>query len=79
MSEHQDRLESWHLVDDAGVVRSGGATVAVAFAALPGVGAPIARVASRFPRTTSSTYKWVAGHHLPLGRVFKPRARAWAA
>lgn len=75
--EHQDRLESWHLVDDAGVVRSGGAAVAVAFAALPG-GAPIGRVASRFPTTTSLAYKWVAGHRVPLGRLFKPRPRAWA-
>ena len=51
----RDRLDSWHLVDGAGVVRSGGAAVPMVFAALPG-GAPVARVASQFPRTTSRAY-----------------------
>ena len=74
----QDRLESWHLVDGAGVVRSGGAAVPMVFAALPG-GAPIARVVSLFPRTTSRAYEWVAGHRVLLGRLFKARPRAWAA
>jgi predicted DCC family thiol-disulfide oxidoreductase YuxK len=76
--ERQDRLESWHLVDGAGVVRSGGAAVPMVFAALPG-GAPIARVVSLFPRTTSRAYEWVAGHRVLLGRLFKARPRAWAA
>ena len=75
---HQDRLESWHLVDDTGVVRSGGAAVPMVLAALPG-GAPIAHVVSRFPRTTSRAYDWVATHRVLLGRLLKARPRAWAA
>jgi predicted DCC family thiol-disulfide oxidoreductase YuxK len=74
----QDRLESWHLIDGAGVVRSGGAALPMVFAALPG-GAPIARVVSLFPRTTSRAYEWVAGHRVLLGRLFKARPRGWAA
>jgi predicted DCC family thiol-disulfide oxidoreductase YuxK len=74
----QDRLKSWHLIDGAGVVRSGGAGVPVIFAALPW-GALIARVASRFPRTTSRAYEWVAAHRVLLGRLLTARPRAWAA
>ena len=74
----QDRLESWHLVDGAGVVRSGGAAIPMVFAALPGR-APIARVVSQFPRTTSRAYEWVAEHRVLLGRLLKARPRACAA
>jgi predicted DCC family thiol-disulfide oxidoreductase YuxK len=74
----QDRLKSWHLIDGAGVVRSGGAAIPMIFAALPW-GAPIARVASQFPRTTSRAYEWVAGHRVLLGRLLQARPRAWAA
>jgi predicted DCC family thiol-disulfide oxidoreductase YuxK len=73
----QDRLKSWHLIDGAGIVRSGGAGIPVIFAALPW-GALIARVASRFPRTTSRAYEWVAAHRVLLGRLLKARPRAWA-
>jgi predicted DCC family thiol-disulfide oxidoreductase YuxK len=74
----QDRLKSWHLIDHAGLVRSGGAGIPVILAALPG-GALIARVASRFPRTTSRAYEWVAAHRVLLGRPLRARPRAWAA
>lgn len=74
----QDRLESWHLVDTDGALRSGGAAVPVVLAALPG-GTAIARVVSRFPRTTWRAYEWVAGHRVLLGRLFRTRQRAWAA
>lgn len=76
--ERQARLESWHLVDRVGVVRSGGAAVTTVLAALPG-GAPLAYAASQFPATTSRAYEWVACHRVLLGRVFKTRPRAWAA
>jgi predicted DCC family thiol-disulfide oxidoreductase YuxK len=74
----QDRLKSWHLIDGAGVIHSGGAGIPVIFAALPW-GALIARVASRFPGTTSRAYEWVAAHRVLLGRLLRARPRAWAA
>ena len=74
----QDRLQSWHLVDGGGVLRSGGAAVPIVFAALPG-GAPIARILSLSPPMTSRAYEWVAGHRVLLGGLFKARPRAWAA
>lgn len=73
----EDRLKSWHLVDDARVVRSGGAAIPTIFAALPW-GALIARVALQFPRTTSRAYEWIAGHRVLLGRPLGARPRAWA-
>jgi predicted DCC family thiol-disulfide oxidoreductase YuxK len=77
MSSHE-RLASWHLIDGARVVRSGGTAIPVVFAALPG-GAPLARVTSQFPRTTSRTYEWIAAHRVLLGRLLRRRSRAWAA
>ncbi|MGH2855669.1 MAG: thiol-disulfide oxidoreductase DCC family protein [Solirubrobacteraceae bacterium] len=74
----QDRLKSWHLIDAEGTLYSGGAGLPVIFEALPW-GAPIARIASRFPRTTSRAYEWVAGHRVPLGRLLGGQPRAWAA
>jgi predicted DCC family thiol-disulfide oxidoreductase YuxK len=74
----QDRLASWHLIDAEGTLYSGGAGIGVIFAALP-YGSPIARVASRFERTTSRAYEWVAAHRVLLGRIFSARPRAWAA
>jgi predicted DCC family thiol-disulfide oxidoreductase YuxK len=74
----RDRLESWHLIDAEGVLYSGGAGISVIFAALPW-GGPIARIASRFPRTTSRAYDWVASHRVLLGRLPKARLRARAA
>jgi predicted DCC family thiol-disulfide oxidoreductase YuxK len=72
-----DRLASWHLID-AGEVRSAGAGLPVIFAALPG-GSAIARLASRFPSTTSLLYEWVAAHRGVLARPLSARARAWAS
>jgi predicted DCC family thiol-disulfide oxidoreductase YuxK len=73
-----ERLASWHLVDGTGAVRSGGAGAPVLFDRLPG-GTPLARVAARFPRTTSHAYDWVASHRSKLGRLFPARTRARAA
>ncbi len=72
-----ERLASWHLVDGSGAVRSAGAALPTAFAALPG-GAPIAGAASRLPGVTASAYTWVAGHRQLLGRPLGARSRAWA-
>jgi predicted DCC family thiol-disulfide oxidoreductase YuxK len=72
------RLESWHIVDRTRAIHSAGDATAVIFAALPR-GALLARIASRFPRTTSRVYGWVASHRVLLGRLFRARSRAWAA
>jgi len=74
----EDRLKSWHFVDDAGELRSGGPALPVAFAALPRGGA-FARIASRFPGATARAYRWVANHRVLLGRFFGARPRAWSA
>ena len=72
-----DRLESWHLVDGAGSVRSAGAALPVVFAVLPG-GTLIAGAVARSPRLTASAYSWVAGHREVLGRPLGTRTRAWS-
>jgi predicted DCC family thiol-disulfide oxidoreductase YuxK len=72
----EDRLKSWHLIDTAGALYSGGAGLPVILGALPWA-APIARVASRFPTVTSRAYEWVARHRVLLGRPLR-RARGWA-
>lgn len=72
-----DRLRSWHLVDPEGRLYSGGAGIPVVFDALPW-GTLIARIASRFPKTTSRVYDWVASNRAILGRLLKARVRAWA-
>jgi predicted DCC family thiol-disulfide oxidoreductase YuxK/GNAT superfamily N-acetyltransferase len=73
----QDRLRSWHLIDDTGALHSGGPAIPLALAALP-EGRPIARFASRFPGATSRVYDWVARHRVFLGRFLGRRSRTWA-
>jgi len=72
-----DRLKSWHLIDPAGALHSGGAAIPVVLATLPR-GVPLARLASRFPRATARAYEWVADHRVLLGRLFGVRSRSWA-
>jgi predicted DCC family thiol-disulfide oxidoreductase YuxK len=74
----RDRLASWHLVDAAGDVRSGGAGIPLVLAVLPRA-ARLARVVSQFPKATSRAYDWVADHRALLGRALGARPRAWAA
>ena len=74
----EDRLKSWHLIDASGTLYSGGGAIPVVLDALPW-GAPIARVASRFPNVTSRAYDRIADHRVLLGRGLKARPRAWAA
>jgi predicted DCC family thiol-disulfide oxidoreductase YuxK len=74
----QDRLKSWHLIDEGGALHSGGAAIPLVLSALPRAG-PLAHVASRIPRATSRTYGWVAAHRVLLGRLLGTRSRAWAA
>ena len=74
----RDRLKSWHLIDAERRLYSAGAGIPVILDALPW-GAPIARVASRFPNAAARAYGWVSNHRVLLGRPLKERPRAWAA
>lgn len=74
----EQRLSSWHLIDHDRTIHSGGAGIAFVFAELPG-GAPLARLAARFPRATARAYEWVAHHRGLLGRPLGDRSRSWAA
>jgi predicted DCC family thiol-disulfide oxidoreductase YuxK len=66
------RLASWHVCDERGLLASGGAGVAYVLARLP-AGAPAAALVRRLPRTTERAYGWVAAHRAGLGRLL-PRA-----
>jgi predicted DCC family thiol-disulfide oxidoreductase YuxK len=73
MSEGE-RMASWHLVDAAGEVRSGGAALPGLLRLLPG-GSPLASVAERAPRLRDRGYRWVAGHRSWFGRLLSERAK----
>jgi predicted DCC family thiol-disulfide oxidoreductase YuxK len=66
---------SWHLVAPNGRTYSGGKAVPQLARLLP-AGAPIAALASAFPRATDRAYRWVARHRERLGRVLGERACA---
>jgi predicted DCC family thiol-disulfide oxidoreductase YuxK len=61
------KMASWHLVAPNGRTYSGGAAVPQLARLLP-AGAPIAALASTFPRTADRAYRWWPG-----------TANAWAA
>ena len=56
-----ERLDSWHLVEPGGRLRSAGAGAAPLARALPG-GRPLGFAFDRFPRATERAYRFVAGH-----------------
>ncbi len=62
------KMASWHLVAPGGRTYSGGEAVPLLARLLP-AGAPIASLASAFPRTTDRAYRWVARHRDCLGRA----------
>ncbi|MDQ3729018.1 MAG: DCC1-like thiol-disulfide oxidoreductase family protein [Actinomycetota bacterium] len=64
------RLDSWHLVDEAGSVRSAGAGFGILFDILPG-GAPLAAGARAFPRATERAYRAVAGNRTRLAKLLR--------
>jgi predicted DCC family thiol-disulfide oxidoreductase YuxK len=68
----QQRLASWHVCDDGGLLASGGAGLAHVLARLP-AGAPAAALARRMPRASERAYGWVAAHRVGLGKLL-PRA-----
>ena len=61
------RMESWHLVEPDGVIRSAGAAFAPLFSRLPG-GRPFAAFARRLPGAMERSYRLVAGNRTPIGR-----------
>ena len=73
--DRERKMASWHLVAPDGRTYSGGEAVPHLARLLP-AGAPIAAVASTFPRTVDRAYRWVARHREPLGRVLGERACA---
>jgi predicted DCC family thiol-disulfide oxidoreductase YuxK len=64
------RLDSWHLVDESGNVRSAGAGFGTLFDILPG-GAPLAAGARRFPGATERAYRAVAGNRTRLAKLLR--------
>jgi predicted DCC family thiol-disulfide oxidoreductase YuxK len=65
-------LESWHLVDSSGAVRSGGAAAAPLVALLPG-GRALAALFRAFPGLTDRAYRLVAGNRNRLARLVRAR------
>ena len=64
------RLDSWHLVDPSGEVRSAGAAAPPLLDLLPG-GRPLAGVARAMPGATERAYRAVAGNRDRLARLLR--------
>jgi len=64
------RLDSWHLVEPSGTVRSAGDAAAPLFDLLPG-GRPLAGVARALPGPTERAYRAVAGNRDRLARLLR--------
>jgi predicted DCC family thiol-disulfide oxidoreductase YuxK len=69
-----ERLASWHLVEEDGAVRSAGAAFPGLFRLLRG-GAPLAALTSRAPRITDRVYRWVAGNRSRWGKLVPEGAK----
>ncbi|MEX2555622.1 MAG: DUF393 domain-containing protein [Actinomycetota bacterium] len=73
--DEEQKMASWHLVGEDGVVRSAGAGVAPLFRLLPG-GAPLAVMAGLFPKSTDRIYRLIARNREKLGRILGEQACA---
>jgi predicted DCC family thiol-disulfide oxidoreductase YuxK len=73
--DRERKMASWHLVARNGHIYSGGAAVPQLARLLP-ASAPIAALATAFPRTADRAYRWVATHRERLGRVLGEQACA---
>ena len=62
-----ERLASWHLIDEGGRVTSSGRGLAVVAGYLPG-GAPLAGLLRRAPGAVERGYRFVADHRSGLSR-----------
>jgi len=65
-----ERLDSWHLVEPSGAVRSGGDAAAPLTELLPG-GKPLAALFSAFPGPTGRAYRLVAANRDRLARLLR--------
>jgi predicted DCC family thiol-disulfide oxidoreductase YuxK len=66
----EERLDSWHLVEPSGEVRSAGSAAAPLFDLLPG-GKPLAGIARALPGPTEGAYRAVAGNRDRLARLLR--------
>jgi predicted DCC family thiol-disulfide oxidoreductase YuxK len=73
----REDLDSWQLVLADGTVRCAGAAFAPLFRLLPG-GAPLGRLADRFPGASERAYRWVADHRTAFGKPLPGAAKRWA-
>jgi predicted DCC family thiol-disulfide oxidoreductase YuxK len=64
-------------LEDRQAIWSAGAAFSPLFRLLPG-GAPLARVADRFPKAAERGYRWVADRRSWLGRRMPGGVRRWA-
>jgi predicted DCC family thiol-disulfide oxidoreductase YuxK len=70
----QERLASWHLVDESGTVSSAGAAFPELFRLLAAA-APLAALTARAPRATDRAYRWVAGKRSRWGKLVSDGAK----
>jgi predicted DCC family thiol-disulfide oxidoreductase YuxK len=75
----EQRLASWHAVDEDGRVISAGAALTHLLRRLPGGSIP-ARLTELMPGVTERAYAWVAANRSTLVRPVRPgsKERAWA-
>ena len=66
----EKRLDSWHVVESSGDVRSAGDAAAPVLDLLPG-GRPLAATARRLPGLTERAYRAVAGNRDRLARLLR--------
>lgn len=72
--DHEERLDSAHLVDPAGERFSAGAIAAPALRQLPG-GGPLAALADRLPGVVKRSYRFVARNRSRFGRLVTDGAK----
>jgi predicted DCC family thiol-disulfide oxidoreductase YuxK len=70
----QERLASWHLVEQNGTVRSAGEAFPSLLRLLPS-GSPLAGLTARAPRATDRAYRWVAGNRSRWGKLVSEGAK----
>lgn len=63
----EHRMDSFHLVDEAGRVYSAGAAVRELLRRLAG-GRPLAALSAALPGATEAAYRWVSSRRSPIGR-----------
>jgi predicted DCC family thiol-disulfide oxidoreductase YuxK len=69
----EERMGSWHLVDDEGV-HSAGAGFPPLFRLLPG-GSPFAALSARMPAASERGYRFVSGHRSLWGKFVTDGAK----